>query len=89
MASNGVSRLDPERSRAKRASNLTNSLDLLTERGFRFEQKSPTHFVVEFGESKADFWPTTGQYAVRVPKGSKRKVRYLRGVFNLMRDMKK
>jgi hypothetical protein len=84
MASRGVSRLDPEGSRNKRVSNLENSISLLESRGIEYEQKSPHHFVVTHNGKIADFWPTTGQYAIRCSKP-----RYLRGVFNLMKDLAK
>jgi hypothetical protein len=84
MASSGVSKLDPEGSRAKRKSNFENSTQLLKDRGVEFIQKSEHHLVLTHNGKIADFWPTTGQYAVRC-----KKPRYLRGVFNLIRDLEK
>ena len=86
MASKGVSRLNPERSRDKRERNRTCSLALLIDNGFTYEQKSPTHYFVFHGDRRAHFWPTTGQYAIM---SGKPKLKYKRGVFNLMRDLKK
>lgn len=84
MSSKGVSRLDPEGSRRKRAHNTVNSLALLEKHGFTWEQKSPTHYFVHKGSLKAHFWPSTGQYAVMT---GKHKLKYKRGVFKLMKDM--
>ena len=82
MASSGVSRLDPEGSRAKRRSNFENSTRLLREKGIMFEQKSEHHLVVNHNGKIADFWPTTGQYAIRCKKPV-----YLRGVFRLIKSL--
>ena len=82
MASKGVSRLDPEASRAKRLNNLTKSTQLLSDRGFAFEAKNNgQHLIVKSGSRIADFWPTTGQYCIR---GT---AQYKRGVFNLIKDL--
>ena len=81
MASHPVSKIDPVKSRAKRAFNLKNSLQILEKNGFLFEQKSPHHYLVYCEEKVADFWPSTGQWRVR-PSNE-----YLRGVLALMTEL--
>lgn len=81
MSSGGISRLDPKASRAKRARNKNHSLQLLSDLGVPFEQKSEHHFVISWRDKTADFWPTTGQWRIRPS------TQYFRGVFHLLRDL--
>lgn len=67
-----------EEGKIKRASNLANSLNLLTAMGITFRILSPTH--VRVGEF--DFWPSTGLFI-----HTKTKQRG-RGVRNLIRRVK-
>lgn len=64
-----------EEGRKKRASNLANSLSILTAMGITFKLLSPTHVRV----GAFDFWPSTGLFM-----NTKTKKRG-RGVHNLIR----
>lgn len=67
-----------EEGRKKRASNLANSLNLLTAMGIPFKLLSPTHARV----GEYDFWPSTGLFM-----HTKTKARG-RGVHKLIRKTK-
>jgi hypothetical protein len=85
--------VDPEESKARRASHRQSSIELLRDEGFEIEQKNiqpdctAAHLVVRGGGRVADFWPGTGKWNIRgetEPDGS---TRYRRGVRNLIRKL--
>jgi hypothetical protein len=66
-----------EHNRKKKQSNHENSMALLKERGYSFEQLSDTHY--RYGDF--DFWPSTGKFVKRSTG------KYKRGVFNLLKEL--
>ena len=69
--------------KAKKASNLEQSTNLLKLEGIDFESKNNgVHLIVtDFNGNLIDFWPSTGKWIVRNGKTS-------RGIQNLIRYIK-
>ena len=47
---------------------LPRDFEALDKSGFKFEEKSPHHFVIDFVNCRADWWPGTGKWIVRGTK---------------------
>ena len=70
--------------REKRASNTQASVALLASQGVPFKMMNGhTHLLLQAGEELIDFWPSTGLWISRETKTKQR------GVFNLMKHIKK
>lgn len=68
----------------KRHDNLVNSTELLRQNDIDVISKNDGfHLIVSCGDKKVDFWPSTGFFIFR--NGGKKG----RGVFKLMRELKK
>ncbi len=66
----------------KKEANKMSSTELLTDSGIEFETKNyGTHLIVSHNDKVADFWPSTGKWAIR-PSGD-----YRRGVFKLIKEL--
>lgn len=74
-----------EAGKERRASNRRSSADVLAAQGIAFEAKNAgAHLIVTHNGKTADFWPGTGKWAIRA-----RDVKYKRGVFPLIRELKR
>lgn len=83
MASTGVSRVDREASLQKRQRNYEYAIALFLELSVPFEvMKDWRHLVVRYKGKVADFWPTTGQYAIRCAQPV-----YRRGIRKLLEEL--
>lgn len=70
-----------EARKEKKRQNLSQSEQILIERGVSYEKfNQGVHFVVRYNGLIADFWPSTGKYCIRGRN-------YKRGVFNLLKDL--
>ena len=68
----------------RRANNRTSTPEVLRQHGIAFDVRNDgAHLIVRHGGKIADLWPGTGKYRIRGAS------RYRRGVFNLLRDLKK
>ena len=63
--------------KAKKEQNLTNSVAILDEKQIEYTMPSYTHYVVKFGDSFVDYWPSTGKFICRKSKKVGRGIRNL------------
>ena len=72
-----------ERSKAKRASNRTNSAQTLKTFGVEFTSHNlGAHLIIQCDKGVIDFWPGTGKWIIRGGPDGKR------GVMNLVKFVK-
>jgi hypothetical protein len=70
-----------EHSQNKREKNRFSSAKILRDRGIEFVSNNYGAHLIVLGEW--DFWPGTGKYSHR------KNIKYKRGIFNLLKDIKK